>query len=129
MRGKFLLDTNIVIALFAGEATTVKHMGRARAVFVPAVVIGELLYGAFKSAHVRENVTRVEEFAAANTILACDLETARHYGQIKDQLRRKGRPPPENDLWIAALARQHRLTLVSRDTHFHEMERLPVKVW
>jgi tRNA(fMet)-specific endonuclease VapC len=74
-------------------------------------------------------VARTEEFATANSVLACDLETARHYGRIKDGLRRKGRPLPENDIWIAALARQHDLTLVSRDAHFADVESLPVKVW
>jgi tRNA(fMet)-specific endonuclease VapC len=129
MRGRFLLDTNVVIALFAGEPATLQRLRRAQMVFVPAIVIGELLYGAFKSNRVRENVTRIEEFAAANTVLACDLETARQYGQLKDQLRRKGRPLPENDLWIAALARQHRLTLVSRDGHFGEIAKLRLIAW
>jgi tRNA(fMet)-specific endonuclease VapC len=50
-------------------------------------------------------VRRIEDFAAIITALSCDTNTARHYGQIKNMLRAKGRPVPENDLWIAAVAR------------------------
>jgi tRNA(fMet)-specific endonuclease VapC len=129
MSGKFLLDTNVIIALFAGERKVLQGLRKAERVFVPSIAVGELLYGAHKSSQARSNVARIEEFAAANTVLACDLETARQYGRIKDRLRRKGRPLPENDIWIAALARQHGLTLVSRDAHFAEVENLPVKAW
>ncbi len=129
MSGKFLLDTNIVIALFAKERKVLQKLQKADRVFLSSIAVGELLYGAHKSSQVRGNVARIEEFAAANSVLACDLETARHYGRIKDRLRRNGRPLPENDIWIAALARQYGLTLVSRDAHFTEVENLPVKAW
>jgi tRNA(fMet)-specific endonuclease VapC len=98
-------------------------------VYLPSVVVGELLYGALTSAQVRSNVDRIEEFVATSSVLACDLDTARHYGSIKHQLRRKGRPLPDNDLWIAALAQQHGLTLVSRDRHFQEINNLQLEVW
>lgn len=48
-------------------------------------------------------------------------------GQIK--LRLKGRPLPENDVWIAALAMQYALTLVTRDAHFQEVENLQTVAW
>jgi tRNA(fMet)-specific endonuclease VapC len=128
MPGDVLLDTNIVIALFAGERKVLRKLKRAT-VFLPAIVVGELFYGALKSARGRENVTRIEEFMLANVVLPCDIDTARHYGQIKQQLRRGGRPLPENDIWIAALARQHDLTLISRDSHFQEVDDLKLEVW
>ena len=62
-------------------------------------------------------------------MLGCDTQTARHYGQVKNQLRVKGRPIPENDLWIAAVARQHALTLVTRDKHFSDIDDLPTVGW
>ncbi len=64
-----------------------------------------------------------------NAVLLCDVETARYYGDIKNQLRLKGRPLPENDIWIAAVALQHNLTLVTRDAHFQEIENLQVVGW
>jgi len=62
-------------------------------------------------------------------ILGCDAETARRYGEIKFGLQQKGRPISENDIWIAAIAVQHELTLASRDGHFAEVEGLQVEVW
>jgi tRNA(fMet)-specific endonuclease VapC len=123
------LDTNIVIALFAQDANVLQQLGQAAAVFIPSIVLGELYYGAQKSARSEANVQRVTEFAAQSAVLVCDTETAQHYGQTKDRLRAKGRPLPENDIWIAALAMQHGLTLVSRDAHFQEVEGLSVVAW
>jgi tRNA(fMet)-specific endonuclease VapC len=57
------------------------------------------------------------------------LETARQYGEVKNRLRLKGRPLPENDVWIAALALQHDLILVTRDAHFQEVENLQPVAW
>ncbi len=98
MTGRFLLDTNIVIALFAQEAGVLQHLAQAQEVFLPGIVLGELYYGARKSAQVAANVRRVDELAGRSSVLACDGETAQHYGQIKSLLRAKGRPLPENDI-------------------------------
>ena len=62
-------------------------------------------------------------------MLPCDTATAQQYGDIKNQLRAKGRPIPENDIWIAAIAMQYQLTLVARDGHFHEVDGLQVETW
>ena len=129
MSGKFLLDTNIVIALFEGDRAAMRRLKRAEIVYLPAVAVGELFFGAHKSTRVRDNVARLEEFLAANTVLPCDTVTARAYGQLKNRLRRKGKPLPDNDIWIAALAQQYELTVVSRDHHFQEVDNLPIEVW
>ena len=104
MNGRYLLDTNIVIAIFADEVVVRQQLAGAGEVFIPSIVLGELYYGAQKSARIASNVARVDEFAATNSVLACDTETARRYGEIKSELRAKGRPIPENDIWIAAIA-------------------------
>jgi tRNA(fMet)-specific endonuclease VapC len=129
MNGKFLLDSNIVIALFAQEATVQQRLATATEVFVPSIVLGELYYGARKSARVAANMAQVDAFAASNAILVCDTVTSQHYGEIKNGLRAKGRPIPENDVWIAALAKQYDLMLVSRDGHFHEIDSLSIETW
>ncbi len=126
---RFLLDTNIVIALFAQEAAVLQQLSQALEVFVPSIVLGELYYGAEKSANAATNVLRVSELAGRSAVLACDAETAQHYGQIKNRLRAKGKPLPENDIWIAALALQHGLVLVTRDAHFNEIAGLSVVAW
>ncbi len=129
MAGRFLLDTNIVIALFAQEAGVLRQLAQAQEVFLPSIVLGELYYGARKSAQAAANVRRVDELAGRSSVLACDGETARHYGMMKDLLRAKGRPLPENDIRVAALALQHGLVLVTRDAHFGEIASLAVIAW
>jgi tRNA(fMet)-specific endonuclease VapC len=127
--GSYLLDTNIVIALFAGEKPVLDYLSNANEIYIPSIVVGELYYGAHKSGQASNNLHRIEDFVASNTILACDAVTAFHYGNIKDQLRQKGKPIPENDIWIAALSVQFDLTLVSRDDHFKQVQDLPVERW
>ncbi len=126
---RFLLDTNIVIALFAQEADVLQQLQQAAGTFLPCIVLGELYYGARKSGRTEANIQRVDEFAARNAVLNCDAETAQQYGKIKEALRAKGKPLPENDIWIAALALQHDLVLVSRDAHFNEIADLIIAAW
>ncbi len=129
MSGNVLLDTNIVIALSVNDSSVLERLEEDVTVFLSSIVLGELFFGAYRSSRVSENLARITEFAANNTLLVCDSDTARHYGQIKSNLRRAGRPIPENDIWIAATARQHDLTLVSRDAHFDHVEGLETTVW
>jgi len=129
MSGKCLLDTNIVIALFANEGAVKDNLAMTEEVFVPSIVIGELYYGAYKSTRAKENLARIDDFAASGPVIGCDTGTARFYGEVKNALRIKGRPIPENDIWIAAIAMQHGLTLVTRDAHFKEIENLEVISW
>ena len=129
MSGKCLLDTNIVIAIFSRDEAVMTELAKSREIFIPSVVLGELYYGAQKSAHKKENTAVIDKFASANTILACDVDTARQYGKIKESLLAKGRPSPDNDIWIAAIAFQHHLPLVTRDLHFNEIKGLVIKNW
>jgi tRNA(fMet)-specific endonuclease VapC len=71
----------------------------------------------------------VERFAANQSIVPCDLSVAREYGRLKQSLRERGRPIPENDMWIAATAKCHDMVLVTRDRHFHEIEDLLTAAW
>ena len=129
MSGKYLLDTNIVIALFAEDPSVKKHIAKAGEIFIPATVIGELFFGAFKSGRPKANSVHIENFAAGNVILACGVGTSREYGRIKHLLHKKGHPFPENDTWIAALAMEHDLALVSRDEHFKKIDELKRVAW
>lgn len=129
MSGKYLLDTNIIIALFASDTAVKDNLAKADEVFVPSLAVGELYFGARKSERVKENLERIDEFVANSVVLGCDIETARRYGEVKNALRTKGRPIPENDIWIAAIALQRDLTLVTRDAHLSEIENLKVTPW
>jgi tRNA(fMet)-specific endonuclease VapC len=128
MNGEFLLDTNIVIRLLARDSAVQRRLDEAD-VIVSVFVLGELYYGAQKSLRARENLERINEFAADVAVLSGDLGTAYTFGEIKNELRLKGRMIPVCDLWIAALARQHDLILVSRDRHFAEVDNLRWEQW
>jgi tRNA(fMet)-specific endonuclease VapC len=128
-RGRFLLDSNIVIALLQGDDVVLSNLDQAPEVFIPAVVIGELFFGAAKSARPAENTDKVERFAANRYIVSCDLDVAREYGRLKKRLQEKGRPLPENDIWIAAMAKLHEMVLVTRDSHFKEVDDLHIVDW
>ena len=129
MNGSYLLDTNIVIALFANEVEVKDSLASASEIFISSITVGELCYGAKKSARSTENLERIKDFVANITVLRCDVETAYLYGEIKNKLRLKGRPLPENDIWIAAISLQYNLTLVTRDAHFQEVENLQAITW
>jgi tRNA(fMet)-specific endonuclease VapC len=129
VNGRFLLDANIIISLFAKDSRIHNRIANAEEVFVPCIVLGELYFGAHKSLRIQENLARIDEFAISNTVLACDTDTAKRYGYIKNRLKEKGHPIPENDIWIAAIALQYALTLVTNDTHFDMVENLKVEMW
>jgi tRNA(fMet)-specific endonuclease VapC len=127
--GKVLVDTNVVIGLFAGDPAVVQAIQRQREVFLCVPVMGELQYGARASSRVESNLARLDHFSAALVVLACDIETASSYAMVKSELREKGRPIPENDIWIASIARQHGLTLLTRDAHhFEQIAHLQVEL-
>ena len=90
MSGRFLLDTNIVIALLEGEAAVQDQLARADEVFVSSVALAELYFGAGKSGRPQTNLARVDQFASDNVVLGCDTDTARRYGEVKNALRLKG---------------------------------------
>ncbi|MBI4683705.1 MAG: type II toxin-antitoxin system VapC family toxin [Nitrospirae bacterium] len=129
MNGRVLLDTNTIIALFAKDPRIHDRIANAAEVFVPCIAIGELYFGAYKSVKIQENIVHIDEFALNNTVLSCNTETAKRYGDIKNRLKDKGQPIPENDIWIAAIAQQHDLTLIAKDNHFDIVENLKVESW
>ena len=129
MNGRYLLDTNIVIALFDNEPTVTASLRKVQDIFVPSIVIGELYYGAQGSGRVKQNVAHVDNFVVVNRILACNSKTSETYGLVKSALKKKGRPIPDNDIWIAAITLQHNLTLVTRDAHFNEVDGLQIEIW
>jgi len=129
MSGSYLLDTNVIIALFAGDAAVQEHLAVADEIYVPSTAIGELCFGAHKSGRPVENLARVDEFASSSVVLGCDTQTAHRYGEVKAALRKAGRPIPENDIWIAAVALQYDLTLVTSDAHFSGIESLKAESW
>ena len=129
MDGELLLDTNAMIALLAGDPAVRELVAESPRLLLAVPVLGELYYGAQKSGRAESNLRRVEQLVATSHAIDCDAGTAREYGIVKNRLRLKGRPIPDGDIWVAAVARQHGLTVVSRDRHFAEIEGLSWRSW
>ncbi len=128
MNGKYLLDTNTVISFMRKDEKTVEAIHELEEVFIPVTVVGELYYGAFKSKKIKENLKNISELLKIISVLGNDVETARIYGDLKSKLKEKGRPIPENDIWIASIAKQYKLTIMTTDQHFEAIENLKLVV-
>lgn len=124
-----ILDTNAVSALLAGDAALADVLAEGLRHELPTVVIGEYLYGLARSKHRRKLESLLATLIAESAVLPIDEATARSYALVRERLRRKGRPIPENDVWVGALALQHGLDVVSRDAHFDEIDGLRRRGW
>ncbi|MBI4609682.1 MAG: type II toxin-antitoxin system VapC family toxin [Candidatus Rokubacteria bacterium] len=129
MPGRVLLDTTVIIALFNGDRAVVASLSEVTEVFAPSIAVGELFYGAIKSGQAERNIRQIRDFVRATAVLPVTASTAETYGRVKDRLRQQGRPIPENDIWIAAVALEQDLDLATRDTHFGAVAGLRLQTW
>ena len=123
-----LLDTNAYAAFKRGDPAVVAILRHAPTLLLSATVLGELL-GGFAAGR-KESVNRAELAQFIGTprvrVVSVTAATADLYGLIYAALRRKGRPIPTNDLWIAASSLEHGAALLSLDAHFQAIEGLRV---
>jgi tRNA(fMet)-specific endonuclease VapC len=124
-----LLDTSIVVELFTGNKIIADRISKQTEFYVPAIVLGELYTGIFSSGQESKNLKKLKDFLTIATILEIDEQTAEYYGKIMSELRKRGKPIPTNDVWIAAMALQYEFTLIARDKHFKEIKNLILKEW
>jgi tRNA(fMet)-specific endonuclease VapC len=121
---KVLLDTNAYTALFRGHEGVAARVRRAEEVLISVVVAGELLFGFRNGSRYEANRTELEDFIASPyvALLPATLVTSDRFGRIAASLRRKGRPLPTNDIWIAAHAMESGAELLSFDRHFDQVD-------
>ena len=113
-----ILDTNALSAAADREPSALAIVSEAESIAVPVIVLGEYRLGIAQSRHRVSYENWLQEWISSVTVLDIDEETAQSYAALGLELKRKGRPIPTNDLWIAALCRQHAFPIVSRDQHF-----------
>ena len=113
-----ILDTNALSAAAEGHPDVLAILGRANEVALPVIVLGEYRYGIAQSRYRDRYSIWLDELIQDCAVLEIHEETTHHYAVINLELRRMGKPIPTNDLWIAALCRQHAEPILSRDTHF-----------
>ena len=113
-----ILDTNAVSAIADDDPAAVRLFSNAASIELPAIVLGEYRFGIAQSRRRKEYEKWLAELIAAIRVLPVDQETTSHYANVRSELKKAGKPIPSNDLWIAAICRQHRLPLMSEDRHF-----------
>lgn len=116
-----ILDTNAVSAWAENNPDLLGALRSDRPWYLPSIVLGEYRYGVLGSTKREELEAWLADVEAACTVLAADATTARHYAELRRALDREPERVPYHDIWIGALARQHDLEVVSRDTHFDKM--------
>lgn len=126
----YLLDTNHASAVFLKDPRLAAEAVRAdEELFLPMPALGELWFMVFNSRRVEENRERLIGFLQSLIVLPFDELAAEEFGRIRVDLRRKGRPIPQIDVQIAAIARQRNLTVLTDDGHFGAIDGIQVENW
>ncbi len=120
------LDTNRLTDLFQGDAELAEFLATCDEVWIPLIVLAEIKAGFYGGTQHHRNEVLLRKLMAKPTVevLLPGRETAEQYARLFVQLKRAGTPVPDNDLWIAALALENDLTLITRDRHFDNIPQL-----
>jgi tRNA(fMet)-specific endonuclease VapC len=113
-----ILDTNGLSALAEGDPHLEPILRKATQIAVPVIVLGEYRYGIQQSRERQRYEHWLVEYLSRFRVLDVEEQTTTSYAAVRGELKRAGTPIPSNDVWIAALCRQHSLPLLSRDRHF-----------
>ena len=117
-----ILDTNALSAWVDGHTAIEAPLRVADRLVVPSVVLGEYYFGIRQSRHRSRYEAWLARYLPLIEIAAVSAATADAYADIRLELKWLGAPIPSNDAWIAALARQHGLSVLSNDRHFDVVE-------
>jgi tRNA(fMet)-specific endonuclease VapC len=122
-----LLDTNRLTDALRGEPGVTTTLERANIIVIPFITLAEIRAGFLLGTRRRENEAALSKFLALPgvDIVFADHETTEVYTRLFVYLRNAGTPIPTNDLWIASIAAQHHLLLLTRDTHFQKLPQIP----
>lgn len=123
---KILLDTNAYTSFFKINPKLEEVVQNTPKIYMSPIVIGELLEGFRLGNKFAQNSKDLEFFLKENgvEIIGIHKETAEVYSEIKARLKKKGKPIPANDVWIAAQAMEYGAVLVTYDRHFEVIDGL-----
>lgn len=124
-----ILDTNAVSAISLKNSDILAVLQRQPALFVPVIVVGEYRFGISGSRKQRETTAWFDAFLQMVQVLHVTEDTAERYADLCRALKEAGTPIPQNDVWIAAIALQHGLPLLTRDGHFNRVTGLRCIHW
>ncbi len=112
-----------------GDKEILQNIMQLERIWIPIPVLGELIYGALNSSQRQLNLEKIKKLKMLVEIIHCDEKAAERYAEIRLELKRKGKPIPENDIWAAACAEVKGVPLVTRDDHFDAIESLKRVRW
>ena len=121
-----LMDTNVIVRVLNGDRELINELSKISSLCTCTVVLGELMYGAAKSAHVVQNKQNAKSFCSRYPLLGVSNIVVEFYGEIKKDLLSHGNVMPENDMWIAATALANDMTVITQDKHFEHIQNLMV---
>jgi len=125
-----ILDINAVSDFADANQRLLNCLQQSAAdIHLPVIVLGEYRYGVKSSRLRAARESWLDELESSAIVLSVTSETSRVYANIRHELRMAGQPIPENDLWIAALARQHELPILTNDAHFDQVSGLERIGW
>ena len=124
-----ILDTNALSAFVDGDPAVGEVLRRQTRAAIPVIVLGEFRYGIALSRLRSSYEGWLDSHLSRFDVLPVTEETAAAYATVRVSLKRSGRAIPANDVWIAALALQHRLPVLSRDEHFDVVPDLERRAW
>jgi tRNA(fMet)-specific endonuclease VapC len=124
-----ILDTNALSAFIDGEPAIGARLSVEPDVAIPVIVLGEFRYGISGSRHRGKYEQWLADHLPSFEILAITEPTTVTYARVRSSLKKLGRPIPANDAWIAALALQHRLPVLSHDEHFDAVPGVRRETW
>jgi predicted nucleic acid-binding protein len=113
-----MFDTNALSAFVDGDPVVGDILRQQARAAIPVIVLGEFRYGIMGSRYRSSYEKWLENHLPHFDILSVTADTTVTYAALRVALKKAGLPIPANDAWIAALAMEHRLPVLSRDTHF-----------
>jgi tRNA(fMet)-specific endonuclease VapC len=129
MPGETALDSTTAIRYLNGDRDVIKKVLALPKIVLPLIVVGELLFGAENSSRSLENYSRYLQFINTCTVIPMGKETCIFYSRTRCSLKQRGRPIPDNDIWIASQCLEHKWKLITDDEHFKYVDDLAIESW
>ena len=126
---QIILDSNAVSDFAESAPAIMEILAGVQRLALPVVAIGEYRFGIAQSRHATDYNHWLDQLIIQSSVLDIVDETARHYAAVRLALKQIGKPIPMNDVWIAALCRQHDIPLLSRDRHFDAVPGIQRLAW
>lgn len=126
---RLLLDTNALSDFAESEPSIMELLAGVQVLVLPVVVVGEYRFGIAQTRNTAAYNHWLERLIIRSDVLDITDETTFHYASVRLDLKRIGKPIPMNDVWIAALCRQHEVPILSRDRHFDVVPRIKRLEW